>query len=156
MKSAIYAAEPNGRRRSGIVVFVRAAAEIGRGHHGVASRDAVSGLLVDQAVARRHVHPAADGLLGIHGEIPVRESTARRSACRPACGRCPGCRRRRVGTGRIAGIRFGLVGVQICRELSVVVVAFDIEGREHGLCYRYTKRVALVVGPGIGESERCI
>lgn len=143
---------------SRIVIFVRAAAEIGRGHHIIPGRDPTSWLAVDQVVARGHIHPAADGLRGIHRVIPIRESAARGNTDRPACGgRGPGSGRRRgTGAGRVAWVRFGLAGVQVCGELGVVVVAFDVEGGEDGFQDRGGECVALVFCSGVDEGEGCV
>lgn len=91
----------------------------------------------------------------IHREIPIRESTARGST---ACGRGRGCRRRYAGAGAggVARVRFGLAGVQVCGELGVVVVAFDVEGGEDGLEDRRGEGVALVFRAGVDEGERCV
>ena len=145
---------------SRIVIFIRAAAEIRRRHHTIPGRDPTSRLAIDQVVARRHVHPAADGLRGIHRILPLRESAARGSTGRPACGagRGPGSsrRRRRAGAGRVARVRFGLAGVEVCGELGVVVVAFDVEGGEDGFEDRRGECVALVFCAGVDEGEGCV
>lgn len=42
------------------------------------------------------------------------------------------------------------------RELSVVVVAPDIEGRINGLLYRCRKGITLVGGAGVDKGEGCV
>ena len=155
-KPAIYIKPGLGKAKqtgtySRVVILVRAAAEILRRHHRVAGRDSVLRLPVVQAVACRHVHPAADMLRCIYGEIPIGKSTA--------CSR-GGDRRRRAGagtgTGRVVRIGFGFAGVEVRHEDGVVVETFDVEGRVDGLLDRGGEGVAFVFGAGVDEVEGCV
>lgn len=99
-------------------------------------------LPVDQAVARRHVDPAAAILLRVHGEPPVRESAAR------GAGRAVVVV---VGLARRVGVCFA--GVEVRYEDGVVVETFDIEGGEDGLLDHGGEGVAFVGGACVDEAE---
>ena len=126
---------------SGIVILVRAAAEILRRHHRIPRRDPLPGLPVAERVAGRHVQPAADRLRRVHREAPVRERAARHTG-RGGCAH-----------GRVGGVRSRLGSVEVGGELGVVVEALDVEGGEDGLLDGGGEGVAFVGGAGVEEGE---
>ena len=146
----------------GIVIFIRAAAKVGRRLHRIASRNGISELPIAILEACGNVHAAADGLRRIDCGNPIRKIPTGGGVC--GCGRnggrcCAGPAGRIGGigfgfAGRIGGIGFGFAGVEVCGEEGVVVVASDVQGGEdlfYDCCAEgvaFVRRAVVVEGEG--------
>lgn len=132
------------------MILISTSAKVLRRSYSIPARDLSSNLSTIILIAVRDVLAASNRLRSIHRIIPIGKVTT----CRSARGRSwrVGCRRptRSCRAGRIG---FRLLGIHICHELGVIVVAFDIEGGENGFFHSGGESVAFCSSAGIEEIQ---
>ena len=139
------------RLLSRVVILVSTTAEVRQWLNRISISDPAAYNPVVCVIACRHVLAATNTLRRIDRKVPIRKNPSCCGSCRSTC--CCCCRRGRRGTGRVGGVGFCTLGIEVCRELCGVVEALDAERRKYLFLYGSSKGVSFCWRVGIEEGK---